>query len=65
MGGTVGEVRGSSKAEVYYRYLKLVEGFGDAFLERYPDPKGKRECKGHIVQDPDTGEWVLHYHLHT
>ena len=65
MGGTVGEVRGRSKAEVYYRYRELVDDFGDTFLDRYPDPNGKRECKRLIVQDPDTGDWVLHYHLHT
>jgi hypothetical protein len=65
MGGTVGEVRGRSKAEVYYQYLELVERTGDTFQECHPDPKGKRECKQHIVQDPDTGDWILYYHLHT
>lgn len=65
MGGTNGEVRGRSKAETYQKYAELVEGFGDIFQEHHPDPKYKKRCKELMVEDPEAGEWVLRYHLHT
>ncbi len=65
MGGMNGEVRGQSKAEAYVKYVEAVDGFGDTFGDRCPDPKYKKECKSLMVQDSETGEWVLHYHLHT
>ena len=65
MGGTYGEIRGDSKIEVYLNYVEEVERLGDIFLSRYPDPKHKKVCKKSIDWDPDAGEWVLYYHLHT
>lgn len=65
MGGLTDEVRGRSKSETYQKYVEVVEGYGDTFLDRIPDPKYKKYCKRVMVQDPNTGEWVLHYHLHT
>ena len=65
MGGTNGDVRGESKADTYQKYVEVVKGFGDTFQEHDPDPKYKKKCKKLMVQDPDTGEWVLYYHLHT
>jgi len=65
MGGMSGEVRAQSKAETYIKYVEEVEGFGDTFQEHRPDPKYKKECKRLMMQDPETGEWVLSYHLHT
>lgn len=65
MGGTVGEVRGQSKIEVYERYVDLVEHVGDTFGDRYPDPAYKKFTKRQMEQDPETGEWVLSYRLHT
>ncbi len=65
MGGTVGEVRGQSKIETYEKYADLVEHVGDTFADRYPDPAYKKFTKRQMVQDPETGEWVLSYRLHT
>ncbi len=65
MGGTTGEVRGCSKIEAYLRYLELIEQCGDTFGWRIPEPEKKKLCKKEMVQDPNTGEWVLHYRLHT
>jgi hypothetical protein len=65
MGGTVGEVRGRSKIEAYKQYLDLVEQCGDTFGDRFPDPAYKKFTKRQMVQDPQTGEWVLPYRLHT
>ena len=65
MGGMNGEVRGQSKAETYLKYVEEVDGFGDTFQERHPDPKYKKECKRLMVRDSETGEWVLRFHLHT
>ena len=42
MGGTNGEVRGQSKIETYLKYLEEVEGLGDTFQDRHPDPKYKK-----------------------
>ena len=47
------------------KYVAEVEGFGDMFQEHDPDPRNKKKCKSLMVQDPETGEWVLRYHLHT
>lgn len=63
MGGAFGEVRGRSKIEAYLKYAELADG--GVFGTRLPDPEHKKECKRSMVQDPDTGEWVLHYRLHT
>jgi hypothetical protein len=65
MGGTNGKVRGQSKAETYFKYVDVVDGCRDTFQDFYPDPKYKKKCKEFMVQDSETGEWVLHYHLHT
>ena len=65
MGGQSGETRGKSKIEVYLKYERLIEGVGEIFQSRNPDPKNKKLCKKLMVWDPDTGEWVLYYHLHT
>ena len=65
MGGMTGEVRGRSKIEAYLEYAALVEGFGDTFQDRDPDPDYKKLCKREMSQDPSTGEWVLRFHLHT
>ena len=63
MGGTNGEVRGASKIEAYLKYAEIAEN--DMFPTRLPDPKNKKGCKRAMVWDPDTEEWVLHFHLHT
>lgn len=65
MGGMTGEVRGQSKIGAYLKYAEQVEGFGDTFQDHNPDPRNKKLCKRCMIQDPDTGEWVLYYHLHT
>jgi hypothetical protein len=65
MGGMRDEVRGPSKIETYLKYVDVVEGFGGMFQEHSPDPKNKKGCKRLMVQDPDTGEWVLYFRLHT
>lgn len=65
MGGLTDEVRGRTKIQTYQRYVDVVDGFGDTFQEYNPDPKYKKMCKREMMQDPDTGEWVLHFHLHT
>ena len=65
MGGMTDQVRGQSKIETYLRYVEEVEGYGDLFQEHDPNPRNKKLCKKLMVQDPYTGEWVLHFHLHT
>lgn len=65
MGGTSGEIRGNSKIDVYLEYKELTESWCDTFLSRDPDPQYKKYCKKSMVWDPDTGAWVLYYHLHT
>lgn len=65
MGGTVGEVRGKSKIEAYAKYVDLVDEVGGTFQDRIPDPIYKKHTKRQMVQDQDTGEWILHYRLHT
>jgi hypothetical protein len=63
MGGTYGEIRGQSKIEVYLEYLEMTKD--TIFETKIPDPEYKKHCKNLMVQDPETEEWVLHYHLHT
>jgi len=63
MGGTSGTVRGKSKIETYVKYAEIAES--DMWGERVPDPHDKKGCKKEMTWDPQTGEWVLHYHLHT
>ena len=65
MGGMQDEVRGPSKIAAYLEYAELVEGYGDTFQDHVPNPKNKKLCKRSMVQDPDTGEWVLRFRLHT
>jgi hypothetical protein len=65
MGGTRGEVRGKSKIETYLNYVEETEPLEDLFTDMYPDPRYKKLCKSYMVWDPDAGEWVLSYHLHT
>jgi len=65
MGGLTDAVRGRSKIETYLKYVERLEGFGETFQERDPDPRYKKVCKREMVQDPITGDWVLRYHLHT
>ncbi len=64
MSGTYGEVRGKSKGETYQRYLELVNSVQEIFQE-FPDSQYKKRCKELMMQDPQSGEWVLSYHLHT
>jgi len=61
MGGLTDEVRGRSKIETYLKYVERAEGFED----NNPDPKYKKVCKRQMIQDPDNGDWVLRFHLHT
>lgn len=63
MGGTNGEVRGQSKIEVYLEYVEMTED--TIFETKIPDPTYKKYCKKMMVQDPETEEWVLSYHLHS
>ena len=65
MGGMTDEVRGPAKIETYLKYAELVDGYGDTFQSHNPDPKNKKLCKSLMEQDPETGEWVLSFHLHT
>ncbi|TIW25871.1 MAG: hypothetical protein E5V81_06845 [Mesorhizobium sp.] len=65
MGGTSGEVRGKSKVETYLKYFDLCAGIGSMMEGRNPDPAFKKYTKRQMVQDSETGEWVLYYHLHT
>ena len=65
MGGTYGEIRGSSKIQVYLNYLEETERMENTFTSKHPDPKYRKLCKKNMVWDPSTGEWVLYYHLHT
>ncbi len=62
MGGTCGQVSGKSKIDVYLQYAEKTE---DWVGSAHPDPKYKKFCKAQMIKDPETGEWVLHYHLHT
>ncbi len=65
MGGTTDDIRGRSKAETYQKYAQLAEDSGGMFSDFSPDPEHKKECKARMVQDSETGEWVLHFHWHT
>ena len=65
MGGMSAEVRGPSKIKTYLEYMELVEEYGDMFQDHNPNPGNKKLCKKLMVQDPDTGEWVLYFRLHT
>ena len=65
MGGITGQMRGSSKIETYLAYVDLVDGYGETLSDRNPEPAHKKQCKREMVRDLETGEWVLHYHLHT
>lgn len=65
MGGIHGIVRGNSKIDTYLKYTMLVEEQGNGLLDRNPDPENKKGCKKLMERDPETGEWVLHYHLHS
>lgn len=65
MGGTHGEVRGKSKIATYLKYTEIVEHAKGIMDDAHPNPKYKKDCKKQMVQDPETGEWILQYHLHT
>jgi len=65
MGGASGEVRGKSKAEVYRKYALLCSDMDGIMDDQIPDAKYKKRCKSLMKQDPETGEWVLPYRLHT
>jgi len=62
MGGTFGQVSGKSKIDAYLQYQEIAENWDGS---AHPDPKSKKFCKSQMELDPETGEWVLHYHLHT
>jgi len=55
-------VRGKSKIDAYIDYQRITENWDGS---AYPEPKNKKFCKSLMELDPETGEWVLHYHLHT
>jgi hypothetical protein len=62
MGGSVGEVRGSTKIETYLAYVEEAEddqGHWD------PPVRLKKVCKRLMEKDPETEEWVLRYRWHT
>ena len=63
MGGLRGEVKGVSKSETYQRYVEDAQKYQHMLPDQYPDPAHKKFCKDQMVQDPQTGEWVLHYRL--
>src|SRR5580698_971839 len=65
MGGTHGEIRGKSKADVCAKYSALVKQASNVFGDHYPDAKHKKVCHKLMEQDPNTEDWVLRYHLHT
>jgi hypothetical protein len=65
MGGTHGEIRGTSKIQVYLDYVSMIDQVKETFESHDPDPKYKKECKRQMIWDPSTGEWVLLYRLHT
>lgn len=65
MGGMTGEARSLSKSETYLNHVAVLESFGDTFTMCLPDPERKKDCKKFMVQGPNTGEWVVHYHLLT
>jgi hypothetical protein len=65
MGGTRGEVRAQSKIAAYLEYARVIEDLGQMLPDQDPDPKNKKLCKKRMVQDPNTGDWVLYYHLRT
>lgn len=62
MGGYSDEIRGRSKAEVYFQYAEHTDT--EMFAYR-PDPKYKKVCKQQMLWDPKTEEWVLPFHGHT
>ena len=62
MGGVTNAIWGKSKIDVYLQYAELTEDWDGS---AHPDPKCKKYCKSQMIQDPNTGEWVLRYHLHT
>ncbi len=62
MGGMSGTVRGASKIETYLKYQE--EARDEMWGDRTP-PFNKKVCYRLMERDPDTGEWVLHYHVHT
>jgi len=64
MGGMSGQIRGKSKIEVYLKYVEEAERCAGVFEDVYP-PKNKRACKSLMVQDQETGEWILRYRWHT
>lgn len=64
MGGRYGEVRGSSKTETYFKYAREIER-SDILPHADPNPRYKKQCKREMVQDPETGKWVLAFHQHT
>jgi hypothetical protein len=57
MSGINGEVRGSSKPDVYRKYAAAVRDEGGVFLDHIPDAKFKKACKSQMKQDLQTGEW--------
>ena len=65
MGGMTDEVRGPSKIAAYLKYAELVDAHGDTFQSHNPDPDNNKLCKRLMNQDPETGEWVLCFRLHT
>lgn len=65
MGGFSGTVRGKSKIEAYLNYVREVEKRRGTFNSHKPHAKKKKVCKSLMVQNPESGEWILHYHFHT
>lgn len=66
MGGTGGSIRGKTKLTVYKLFRKKVN------RERIEERTGlfmdagngsKQDLYRSMKKDPETGEWVLHYHF--
>jgi len=62
VGGASGKVSGKKKIDVYLEYQEITDNW---YGSVDPDPKNKKFCKSLMKLDPETGDWVLHYHLHT
>ena len=61
MGGQSGETRGKSKIETYLKYERLIEGVGEIFQSRNPDPLKTRNFVKSLwcgTQIPGNGSYI-------